>query len=147
MTKQAGPERVEKMIKVLREWQKVERRSMNDMAEIIEASTNPFLRLIMFIIQHDSLMHHQVQQFLVDSLTERDVPLTREDLGTIWGKIEEHDKLEKKTIEMARGLRDEAWSPLHKQLLDYLLTDEAKHDALLAQLDEVKRGMTRASGA
>jgi len=147
MAEQAGPERVANMIKVLREWQAIERRSMNDMSEIIEQSRNPLVRMIMTIIQHDSLMHHQVEQFLVDSLTEQDVPLSRDDLAEIWEKIEEHDKLEKKTIDLARKLRDEAWSPIHRQLLDYLLTDEQKHDSLIAQLDEVKRGMSRASGA
>ena len=34
----------------------------------------------------------------------------------------------------------------HKQLLDYLLTDESKHDTLLEQLEQVKLGMSRASG-
>jgi hypothetical protein len=102
--------------------------------------------MIMLIIQHDSLLHHQVQQFLIDSLTEKDVPLSREDLAEIWEKIEQHDQLERKTIEFAQQLRDEAWNPVHKQLLDYLLTDEQKHDTLIAQLDEVKRGMSRASG-
>jgi hypothetical protein len=146
MAQSTGPERVENMVNVLRQWQGIERQAMNDMAEIIEESSNPLVRLIMLIIQHDSLMHHQVQQFLVDSLTEKDVPLSREDLAAIWEKIEAHDKVEKQTIELARGLRDEAWSPIHKQLLDYLLTDEEKHDALLGQLEEVQRGMTRASG-
>jgi hypothetical protein len=147
MTKTAGPERVESMLRVLRSWQAIERRAMNDTSEIIEKSKNPFVRMIMTIIQHDSLMHHQVQQFLIDSLEEKDVPLSREDLAEVWEQIEEHDKIEKKTIEMARQIRDESWSPIHRQLLDYLLTDEQKHDVLLAQFQEVKRGMSRASGA
>jgi hypothetical protein len=146
MAATAGPERVENMVKVLRQWQGLERHAMNDMAEIIEETKSPLVRMIMLIIQHDSLLHHQVQQFLIDSLTEKDVPLSREDLAEIWEKIEQHDQLERKTIEFAQQLRDEAWNPVHKQLLDYLLTDEQKHDTLIAQLDEVKRGMSRASG-
>mgnify|MGYP001816689362 FL=1 len=47
---------------------------------------------------------------------------------------------------MAEELRDEAWSPVHKQLLSYLLEDEKKHDRLLEQLREVKVGMSKASG-
>jgi hypothetical protein len=147
MAKTAGPERVENMLRVLRSWQAIERRAMNDTSEIIEKSKNPFVRMVMTIIQHDSLMHHQVQQFLIDSLSEKDVPLSREDLADVWEQIEEHDKIEKKTIEMARQMRDESWSPIHRQLLDYLLTDEQKHDVLMSQLEEVKRGMSRASGA
>ncbi len=142
-----GPERVEKMVKLLSTWQKLERKAIDDTAAITEETKNPLVRMIMSIIRHDSLMHHRVQQFLIDSVTEADVPLSREDLANIWEKIEEHDKLEKKTIELATELRDTAWSPVHKQLLTYLLEDEKKHDGLLAQLQEVKVGMTRASGA
>jgi hypothetical protein len=116
------------------------------MAEIIEQAPNPLIRLIMEIIRHDSLMHHRVQQFLVESVTQKPVTITREDVATIWEKIEEHDKVEKQTIELAKELREESFSPVHKQLLDYLLTDEEKHDTLLEQLGEIKKGMDQASG-
>jgi rubrerythrin len=101
----------------------------------------------MEIIRHDSLMHHRVQQFLIDSVTKEDVPVTREDVQEVWEKIEAHDRMEKKTIQMAEELKNKAWNPVHKQLFDYLLRDEAKHDSLLEQLNEVKSGMTKASGA
>jgi hypothetical protein len=79
-------------------------------------------------------------------VTQKDVALTREDVAKIWEKIEAHDKVEKRTIELAQELRKEAWSPVHKQLLDYLFTDESKHDSLLEGLEEIKKGMSRASG-
>ncbi len=141
-----GPQRVKNMIEVLQRWQGLERQAMSDTAEIIEETNNPLVRMSMEIIQHDSLMHHRVQQFLVESLTKEDVPLSREDLGTVWEKIQAHDRMEKKTIELATELREKAWSPVHKQLLGYLLADESKHDSLLGQLGEVKQAMTRASG-
>jgi hypothetical protein len=146
MTAATGSGRVQKMVDVLRRWQAIERQAMTDMAEIMEETKSPLIRLIMEIIRHDSLMHHRVQQFLVDSVTKQDVALTREEVAEIWDKIQAHDEVEKQTIAMAQELRDEAWSPLHKQLLDYLLADEAKHDRLLEQLEQVKRGMSRASG-
>ena len=146
MTAAAGPARVEKMVEVLRQWQGIERQAMTDMAEIMEETKNPLIRLIMEIIRHDSLMHHRVQQFLVDCVTKQDVALTREDVAEIWEKIQAHDEVEKKTIRLAQELRDEAWSPVHKQLLDYLLADESKHDRLLEQLEQVKQGMSRSSG-
>ncbi len=135
------------MAKVLRNWQALERKAMDDAAAIIEETDSDLVRMIMSIIRHDSLMHHRVQQFLLESITEADVPVSREDLAGIWEKIEEHDRLEKKTIAMAEELRDEAWAPLHKHLLTYLLEDEKKHDGLLDQLREVRVGMSKASGA
>jgi len=146
MAKQSGPDRVEKMAVLLKNWQKLERKSMDDSAAIIEESDNGLVRMIMSIIRHDSLMHHRVQQFLIDSITEADVPVTRDDLENIWDKIEQHDRLEKRTITIAEELRDQAWSPIHKQLLGYLLEDEKKHDGLLEQLRELKIGMSNASG-
>jgi mRNA deadenylase 3'-5' endonuclease subunit Ccr4 len=146
MAGKSGPERVENMVKVLRTWQGIERQAISDMAEIIEETQNPLIRLVMEIIRHDSLMHHRVQQFLVESVTQKEVALTREDVAQIWEKIEAHDKVEKRTIELAQELRAEAWSPVHKQLLDYLFTDESKHDSLLEGLEEIKKGMSRASG-
>jgi hypothetical protein len=146
MAKTSGPERVEKMAKVLENWQKLERKAMDDAAAIIEESDNALVRMIMSIIRHDSLLHHRVQQFLLESLTEADVAISRDDLADMWDRIEQHGRLEKKTIEMAEELRDEAWSPVHKQLLSYLLEDERKHDRLLEQLREVKVGMSKASG-
>ena len=134
------------MVKLLRNWQKLERKAIDDTAVVIEEAKNPLVLMIMSIIRHDSLMHHRVQQFLIDSVTKEDVPLSREDLADVWEKIEEHDKVEKKTIALATELRDEAWSPVHKQLLTYLLEDEKKHDGLLAQLQDVKVGMSKASG-
>ena len=147
MERASGPERVEKMVMLLKNWQKLERKAMDDTAAIIEESDNALVRLIMSIIRHDSLMHHKVQQFLIDSITDADVPVSRDDLANIWDRIEQHDQLEKKTIALAGELRDEAWSPVHKQLLGYLLEDEKKHDRLLEQLREMKVGMSKASGA
>lgn len=147
MAKKKGKERVENMVAVLREWQGIERQAVNDLSEIMEKTANPLIRIIMEIIRHDSLMHHRVQQFLVDSVTVAAPAVTREDVAEIWGMVEEHDRAEKKTIELARGLLEDAWTPVQKQLLDYLLKDETKHDVLLMQLDELKKGMSRASGA
>jgi hypothetical protein len=146
MANPKGPERAEEMVKVLRRWQGLERQTISDTAEIIEQTQNPLIRMIMEIIRHDSLMHHRVQQFLVETLTTKDVAVAREDVAEIWEKIEAHDEMERRTIELARELKEKAWSPIHKQLLGYLLTDEAKHDSLLTQLNELKKGMDRASG-
>jgi hypothetical protein len=146
MANPKGPERVNEMVELLRQWQRLERQAMSDTAEILEQTQNPLIRIIMEIILHDSHMHHHVQQFLIESLTTKDVAVSREDVAEIWEKIEAHDRQERRTIELATQLKEKAWSPVHKQLLGYLLTDEAKHDSLLVQLNEIKKDMNRASG-
>ena len=139
--------RVENMVNVLRQWQKIERQSMSFTAEISEKTESTLIRLIMDIIRHDSHMHHRVQQFLVDSVTRESTTVSREDVAEVWDSIEEHDALEKKTLDLAEQLKKEAWTPVHKLLLEYLLRSETLHDSLLEQLSEFKADMTRTSGA
>jgi hypothetical protein len=139
--------RVEEMVKVLRQWQEVERQAMNATAEISERTESTLIRLIMEIIRHDSHMHHRVQQFLIDSVTKEATAVTREDVVAIWESIEEHVEVEKRTIVMAEKLKKDAWSPVHKLLLEYLLRSESLHDSLLEQLGEFKADMSRSSGA
>ena len=139
--------RVEEMVEVLRQWQSLERQAMNDTAAIMEKTSSPFIRILMEIIRHDSLIHHQVEQFLVDSVTTDSVTVTREDIAVLWESLEAHDRQERKTIELAEQLRKKAWTPVHAMLLDYLLAEEGKHDRLLGRLDALKQDLSRASGA
>ena len=124
-------ERVSTMLEGLRNWQAIERKAMDQTAEIMEQTDNPFIRLIMEVIRHDSLMHHRVQQVLVDSLTKQSPALTHEDIAAVWSSIEAHDATEHEVIGIAKMLRKQAWTPIQRQLLDYLITDEEKHDRLL----------------
>ena len=48
---------------------------------------------------------------------------------------------------MAEQLKKDAWTPVHKLLLEYLLRSESLHDSLLEQLGEFKADMSRSSGA
>ncbi len=141
------PKKVEDMIKVLRQWQEVERQAMSATSRISEQTESTLIRLIMDIIRHDSHMHHRVQQFLIDSVTKESTVVTREDVVAIWESIEEHDEVEKQTIALAEQLKKDAWSPVHKLLLEYLLRSESLHDSLLEQLGEFKTDMSRSSGA
>jgi hypothetical protein len=139
--------KVDEMVTVLRKWQGLERQAMNDTAEIMEKTNSPLIRVMMEIIRHDSLMHHRVQQFLIDSVTKEAVTVSREDIVEIWEKIEAHDRMEKKTLEMAEKLKEQSWDSTHRTLLEYLLRDEAKHDTLLGQLNQMKSDLTKGSGA
>jgi hypothetical protein len=137
----------EEMVAVLRHWQGLERQAMNDTAEIMEKTPSALIRVLMEIIRHDSLMHHRVQQFLIDSMTKESVTVTRDDIVEVWEKLEAHDKVEKKTIQMAEELRKKAYSPVTKLLLDYLLREESKHDTLIMQLQQFNKDLSRGSGA
>lgn len=139
MAKGTGQEKIDGLVEMLRKWQKIERKSIEHTAEIMEKTNNKLIWQIMEIIRNDSVQHHRVQQFIIESLTTKPVHLKPEELGEIWQEIEDHDEMEKETIELAKKLRDGCPQPIQKHLLDYLIIDEEKHDTLLTQLNEFKK--------
>ncbi len=126
------------LVNILKTWQKLEDASVQSTTEIIKSTRNPFVQIIMEIIRQDSVMHRRVQQLILDSLQVKELSIDEEEINTLWSKIEEHDEMERKVIELAKQSKDEARSPLVIYLLDYLLTDEQKHDNLLTQLQNLK---------
>jgi rubrerythrin len=141
--KPSGPERLKFTIDVLRQWQGIERDAIETTAQIMEKTDNLLIRQIMEIIRNDSVQHHRVQQFLIDSLTKEPITLSSEDLAEVWGQIEAHDELERQTIALAKELKEQTTEPAHKILLDYLLRDEEKHDTILQDLDEFKKHLSK----
>ena len=138
-----GTQRTSDAISLLRQWQALERQAIETTAQIMEQTDNLLIRQVMEIIRNDSVQHHRVQQFLIDIATKTPVRLSPEDMAQVWSRIEEHDELERKTIELAKELRQTSTDPVQKALLDYLITDEQKHDTILGQLDELKRHMSK----
>ncbi len=141
MTKAKGPERIERTIETLRHWQGLERKAIETMAELMEKTSNPLIRQILEIIRNDSVQHHRVQQFLIDSLTIRPVSLTPEELAEVWDAIEAHDEVERETIRIAKELKEECRLFVQRALLEYLIIDEEKHDHILGQLEEFKKNL------
>lgn len=127
----------------MREWQGIERNAIDATIRIMEKTDNLLIRQFMEIIRNDSVQHHRVQQFIIDSLTKEPVHLTHEELAEIWDQIEAHDKVEKKTIEMAEKCKEECPFFVQRSLLNYLIADEKKHDLILKELEDFKKNMTR----
>ncbi len=133
-----GPERTARLIDMLRRWQGLERQAIEHTAAIMEKTPNPLIRQILEIIRNDSVQHHRVQQFIIDSMTTTPVTLTPEELGAVWTEIETHDALEREVIELGKQMRDDCRFPVQRTLLDYLIADEEKHDTLLGNLEKFK---------
>ena len=137
-------EQHEKMVRTLKRWQKVEDRSASSASKVVEKTDNALLRQVMEIIRADSMRHRQVQQFVIDCFEKQAPSLTPEELADVWSEIEEHIDLEKKMIESVKqALVGVSGKKLVVQeyLLRYLLADEEKHDKMLGDLDQIKRGM------
>jgi rubrerythrin len=136
-------ERVEEAVELLRTWQGLEREAIETTAEIMEQTDNLLIRQVMEIIRNDSVQHHRVQQFIIDVMTKEPVRMSPDDMAEVWTKIEEHDELERRTIELAKELKEKTTDPVVASLLEYLIIDEQKHDHILNQLDAVKRHLSK----
>jgi bacterioferritin (cytochrome b1) len=134
----------EKLVANMKEWQKIENGSVEMAARVNQKTDNPIVRQVMNIIMHDSATHHRVQQMIIDSLEGGTVALQPEELGDVWGLIEEHIALERKTIEHAKaalGALKNTKMVVQQYLLEYMLVDEEKHNKILDNLEAVKKGM------
>ena len=134
----------EQIVSNMRRWQGIENAAVASTGQVIGATENPIVRLVMEVIQNDSQMHYRVQGLIADSLERTTVSLTPDEMGQVWGLIEEHIKIERKTLKLAR----EALAALkgkkmlvQEYLLKYLEEDEKKHNRLLSSLKKIKDGM------
>lgn len=127
-----------KLIEVLKNWQKLEDAAVRNTSEIIQQTRNPLLQIVMEIIRQDSVMHRRVQQLILDSLHNDAFTFDASEIEQLWEKIEEHDEMERKVIKLAEESMKTTDSPIVNYLLDYLLTDEKKHDDLLNKLNNYR---------
>lgn len=139
--KEKPDENLSELASTLRRWQEIEDASVTGCTGIIEKTQNPLIRLVMEIIRQDSVMHKKVQQVMIDSLEKQAISLTPEELGEIWESLERHAEMEKETIALAEKARKNCRLFVLRHLLSYLIEDEQKHDRLLAQLEDFKRGI------
>lgn len=132
------------LVDSLRRWQKIEDATVASTGRVIEKTRNPIVRLVMEIIQRDSQMHHRIQELIADSLESKTVSLTPEEIGEVWGMIEKHLELEKRTVDLATeslaALKGRKMV-VQEYLLDYLLADERKHEKILNSLGKIKTAM------
>ncbi|MFC1492382.1 hypothetical protein ACFL6O_00360 [candidate division KSB1 bacterium] len=131
-------EQAAQLVKLMKKWQKIEKKTVEITEKIGSDSDNPLIQLIMEIIKNDSIMHERVQQFIIDSYTKKAVSLTPEELGAIWDSISKHSEMEKETIEIGEEAKRNCKSFVQLNLLTYLLEDEKKHDRILSQLEGFK---------
>ena len=134
----------ETVIDNMKRWQKIEQASIASTGRVMEATDNPIISMVMEIIQRDSENHARVQGLIVDSLEKESLTLSPDDLVKVWDAIEAHIALERKTVELA----EEAIAAMkgkkmvvQEYLLDYLMRDEQKHNAILDSLEIIKKGM------
>lgn len=134
----------ENLVRSMAKWQEIERRSVASTGAVIVRTTNPLLQLVMEIIQHDSQLHHRVQQMIIDSVQGKPLALTPEDTHAVAQLLDNHMRLENEMVDMVNAMLAqvrEKKMAVQEYLLRFLVEDEKKHATLLSSLEHVKRGM------
>lgn len=132
----------EQLVDSLKKWQKVENASVVSTSRILEKTEHPLLRMVMETIQRDSQNHFHIQQLIIDSLTQKPMTISPEDVAEVWDLIESHLEIEKKTIDLAQEALDSIKGghlAAQDYLLRYLMKDEEKHNYMLEALEKVKK--------
>ncbi|MCB2230107.1 hypothetical protein KQH82_05270 [bacterium] len=132
-----------KLIANMERWQQVEANAIKTTADIAAKVKNPIIKHVMEIIKRDSEMHALTQKMIVDTL-KGTYTMTPDELADVWTEIEKHIETERQTIELAKEAKSYlkgAKMTVQEYLVEYLLADEEKHNALLDQLATIKKGM------
>ncbi len=138
MKKQAA-ENSKEFLKLIKEWQALEDRTIASAGAMLKKAKNPIVKMTMELIKKDSEKHKIIQQMIIDSLTKEAIHLDPDELNIVSDMLNKHMEAEAESLCLA----DEAWrnSELFttKYLLSYLIADEAKHHGLMSQLNDLKR--------
>ncbi len=133
----------DKLVANMERWQQVEKNAIKVTTDIANKSKNPIIKHIMEVIKRDSEMHAKTQKMIIDTL-KGTYTMTPDELADVWTEIEKHIETEKQTIALAQEAKTFLKGrkmTVQEYLVEYLLVDEEKHNALLDQLATIKKGM------
>lgn len=134
----------EQIVSGMKRWEKIEDTALASASKIIEKSDNPFIRLVMEIIRHDTEMHRTVQEWVARSITDGAADLSYDDMARIWEHVERHMEMERQMTAMVDEMLSTVAGKrmvMQEYLLNFLLEDEAKHAHLLERLEKIKLGL------
>ena len=135
----------EQLLKDLRDWQKIESASVVSTGQIMQSTENSIIRLVMEIIQRDSMLHAMVQGWIADTLEFKAISLSPDELLKVSKQIQQHIAIEKKMIENTKKALDSVKGKrtllIQQYFLNYLQQDEIKHDNFLESLELLAKGM------
>lgn len=132
-------EKSDEFLGLLTDWQIVEDKTIACAEETINGARNPLVRMVMEVIKHDSEKHKIILQLIRDTITTEAMRLGPDELASLSDTLNRHMEMEAGALALA----DEAYRKSElfstRFLLSILMADEAKHHAILKQLDELKR--------
>jgi rubrerythrin len=130
----------EEFLKIIREWQALEDKTIRSAEELIKKGKNPLITMTMEMIRHDSGKHKAMLQMVIDNLTKEAVHLNTDELSHISALLNNHMEVEAKSIALANDSLKKSELAITRSILSALLEDETKHHSQLHTLiEELKK--------
>jgi hypothetical protein len=132
----------DEFLKLIQEWIELEDRTIASADELIRKANNPFVKMRMEMIKHDSGKHKVMLQWIIDNLTKEAVHLTPDEIMPLSELLHKHLEVEAKSIVLANNALKKSQLPIVRYILSALLDDETKHHAQIIMLnDEIKKAI------
>ena len=87
-------ETTEEFMRIIREWQALEEKTIASTDELINKGKNPLVTMTMEMIKQDSGKHKVMLQMLIDNLTKEAVHLSPDELAPISALLNKHMEVE-----------------------------------------------------
>jgi rubrerythrin len=126
-------------LSILKEWQKLEDKTIRFSEQMLKKTKNKLIRMTMEMIKSDSQKHKAMQQMLIDSVTKEPFVLSPDDLNVLGSGLNKHITAEAKSLELAEQALENSELFVTRYVLSYLIADEHKHHSLLSRLDDLKK--------
>ena len=132
----------EEFLSIIKEWIVLEDETIASANELIGKSNNPFVKMRMEMVKHDSGKHKEMLQWIIDNLTKEAVHLTPGEIMPLSALLHMHLEVEAKSIVLANNALKKSGLPIVRYILSALLDDETKHHAQIIMLnDEIKKAI------
>ena len=138
MTESATKTTEAKLANLMEDWKKLEDQTIAFSEELEKKSDNPFIKVIMEMVKHDSQKHKIMQQFVIDALTKKAVNLSPQELIPLADVLEKHIQAEARSMGMAHACSTESRNYFVDFIVSALTDDEIKHHNMLKTLDHIK---------
>jgi rubrerythrin len=126
----------EDFLRIIKEWQALEERTIASADELIQKGKNLLVTMTMEMIKKDSGKHKVMLQMIIDNLTREAVHLSPDELAAITALLNKHMEVEAKSIALANDALKQSELAMTRYVLSALLDDEMKHHGQLHTLTE-----------
>lgn len=128
----------EEFQKVIQELQKIEDNAVVRAGSMMLKAKNPFFKVIMESLKHDSEKYRLIQQIIIDNITKDAAGIDPDELNEMSDMLNNHLEAEAESLRLAHIALAKSEQFFTRFMLSYLIADKDKHQGLIDQLNDLK---------